>query len=484
MFSKLLALTILTGSAAFAQSGVLEPVPNSVVNPFGNLANSVGVVTVNCTDGTEHSGSGSGFIIHSPSGPLLVSNAHVFYDEDGAKHGCQVSEVRWYPEANVWDESSFDYFRFDYDPINFDLISRDYIPRISINDRRADIAIFEPLDNGSELERFEINLAENWELDSLGAFSIANDYGYLDGMVEYVQVGCETEAYWTNSEPAWFRPKLHEEYKEVFVTDCIGDKGQSGGPFLAFDKVGVPYAIGINVAGVDEGPSIKIPIQNLIFQLEVIFGEGAVPGESPEFFTLSDIARTHLNCREGSISTSCRELAYEISLISRVHEGTNKYAFAALTRAASFGDPRALLEMGLLFEAPNNPTLGVPIRDFKYPVPRTDWSLELKSPPLSQPEVIYSILGERFNLRSHFDMMLPLFEESGGSHDPVQAANHYIEALRRGNCDLLERQSSDWNDAVARELQSNLQNLDLYTGRIDGDIGPGTKLAMSNLARC
>lgn len=67
----------------------------------------------------------------------------------------------------------------------------------------------------------------------------------------------------------------------------------------------------------------------------------------------------------------------------------------------------------------------------------------------------------------------------GGPRDPEKAADLFVVALENGGTWLLDRTA--WNRATAKALQRRLRDLGVYSGAIDGSIGPGSKAAMRQL---
>lgn len=78
----------------------------------------------------------------------------------------------------------------------------------------------------------------------------------------------------------------------------------------------------------------------------------------------------------------------------------------------------------------------------------------------------------------------------GTFKSPLRAAQYYRDALADRNFKfgvwLIARERSDWDRATAREFQKLLRASPeaAYRGPIDGDIGPGTRAAMSRLCDC
>ncbi|WP_227287720.1 hypothetical protein [Boseongicola sp. H5] len=133
-------------------------------------------------------------------------------------------------------------------------------------------------------------------------------------------------------------------------------------------------------------------------------------------------------------------------------------ALALLRLAATSGSASAHLDLALLHEAP------VTDADIRA---RAVWQGIAEARQRTVPD-----------LRALFELAAPI------TPDPDTAAEHHIAALEAGLNTMLYRSAEDWPEAIAHTLQQHLARRGLYTGAIDGRIGPGAQAAMEVLCQC
>ncbi|WP_227287722.1 peptidoglycan-binding domain-containing protein [Boseongicola sp. H5] len=159
---------------------------------------------------------------------------------------------------------------------------------------------------------------------------------------------------------------------------------------------------------------------------------------------------------------ACQTSAYSLALEAR--HGTRQMprdpvqALELLRMSAANGSAAAHLDLALLREAP------VTDSDIRA---RAVWQGIAEARQRTVPD-----------LRALFELAAPI------TPDPEIAADHHIAALEGGLNTMLARSAADWPELTARALQSRLADRGLYTGAVDGRIGPGTRTAMEALCQC
>ncbi|WP_227287721.1 hypothetical protein [Boseongicola sp. H5] len=159
---------------------------------------------------------------------------------------------------------------------------------------------------------------------------------------------------------------------------------------------------------------------------------------------------------------ACQTSAYSLALEAR--HGTAQMprdpvqALDLLRAAADNGSAPAHLDLALLHEAP------VTDADTRA---RTVWQGIAEA---RQRTVL--------DLRALFTLTAAI------TPAPEIAADHHFAALEGGLNTMLTRSPADWPELTARALQSRLAERGLYTGPLDGQIGPTTQIAMEALCQC